>query len=53
MEGGASGAPSAMALTGALADRVLPGVGHHLPHEAPRAFADAVLALVRDGKWRS
>ncbi len=26
--------------------RVLPGIGHNLPQEAPRAFADAVLALV-------
>jgi len=27
--------------------RILPGVGHNLPQEAPRAFADAVLELVR------
>lgn len=27
--------------------RVLPGIGHNLPQEAPRAFADAVLELVR------
>ena len=53
MEGGASGAPPALAPAGALAHRVLPGAGHHLPHEAPRAFADAVLALVRGGKWRT
>jgi pimeloyl-ACP methyl ester carboxylesterase len=27
--------------------RQLPGVGHNLPQEAPRAFADAILELVR------
>ncbi|MBL8389124.1 MAG: alpha/beta hydrolase [Hydrogenophaga sp.] len=27
--------------------RILPGIGHNLPQEAPRAFADAVLDLVR------
>lgn len=27
--------------------RILPGIGHNLPQEAPRAFADAVLELVR------
>lgn len=27
--------------------RLLPGIGHNLPQEAPRAFADAVLELVR------
>lgn len=26
--------------------RIVPGAGHNLPQEAPRAFADAVLALV-------
>jgi hypothetical protein len=33
--------------------RELDGVGHHLPFEAPRAFADAALELVRAGKWRT
>ena len=28
--------------------RVLPGVGHNVPQEAAREFADAVLSLVRD-----
>jgi pimeloyl-ACP methyl ester carboxylesterase len=31
--------------TGVYERRVLAGVGHNLPQEAPRAFADAVLAL--------
>lgn len=33
--------------TGAREHRVLPKVGHNLPQEAPAAFADAVLQLVR------
>ena len=33
--------------TGPYERRVLDGVGHNLPQEAPAAFADAVLALVR------
>lgn len=33
--------------TGPRQHRVLPGIGHNLPQEAPRAFADAVLELVR------
>ena len=33
--------------TGERQHRVLPGIGHNLPQEAPRAFADAVLELVR------
>ncbi|RZA35345.1 MAG: alpha/beta hydrolase [Lysobacteraceae bacterium] len=55
LDGGASGAPSAPrnAVTGPRVHRVLPGVGHHLPHEAPRAFADAAIALVHHGKWRT
>ncbi len=32
--------------TGAYERRVLPGVGHNLPQEAPREFAAAVLSLV-------
>lgn len=34
--------------TGAYQRRVLPNVGHNVPQEAPRAFADAVLELCRD-----
>jgi pimeloyl-ACP methyl ester carboxylesterase len=33
--------------TGPFARRVLPGVGHNPPQEAPQAFADAVLELIR------
>jgi pimeloyl-ACP methyl ester carboxylesterase len=33
--------------TGSFSRRVLPGVGHNPPQEAPRVFADAVLELVR------
>lgn len=32
--------------TGPRQHRILPGIGHNLPQEAPRAFADAVLELV-------
>lgn len=35
--------------TGGREHRVLPKVGHNLPQEAPAAFADAVLQLVRRG----
>jgi pimeloyl-ACP methyl ester carboxylesterase len=35
--------------TGAYERRVLPGIGHNLPQEAPAAFADAVLALAGTG----
>jgi pimeloyl-ACP methyl ester carboxylesterase len=55
--GGASGVVSAgdtgIAIGGRHARRELAGVGHHLPFEAPRAFADAVLALVHAGRWRT
>ena len=30
--------------------RVLPGVGHNPPQEAPQAFADAVLELIQPAK---
>lgn len=54
LEGGCDGViPPAGSLrhralfTGPYERRVLDGVGHNLPQEAPAAFADAVLALVR------
>jgi pimeloyl-ACP methyl ester carboxylesterase len=57
LEGKASGAPPAtgpgIVFTGAHSQRALDGVGYHLPFEAPAAFADAVLQLVRDAKWRT
>ena len=33
--------------SGPRTHRIVPGAGHNLPQEAPAAFADAVLALVR------
>ncbi|NML62949.1 hypothetical protein HHL21_18065 [Massilia sp. RP-1-19] len=55
--GSASGtAPAtdpAIAVPELPARRVLAGVGHHVPFEAPHPFADAALELVRAGKWRT
>jgi pimeloyl-ACP methyl ester carboxylesterase len=31
----------------------VPGVGHNLPQEAPKVFADAVAELARTGGWRT
>jgi pimeloyl-ACP methyl ester carboxylesterase len=36
--------------TGPYERRVLPRVGHNPPKEAPQAFADAVLQLIRATK---
>ncbi|MGJ7507725.1 alpha/beta fold hydrolase [Variovorax sp. GT1P44] len=36
--------------TGPRSHRIVPGVGHNMPQEAPRVFADAVLELVADRK---
>ena len=54
LEGDANGAPHpepatyAAKFTGKYAHRLIKGgVGHNLPQEAPRAFADAVIDLVR------
>jgi pimeloyl-ACP methyl ester carboxylesterase len=33
--------------TGPRSHRIVPGVGHNMPQEVPRVFADAVLELVR------
>lgn len=41
------GKSQAAKFSGPRTHRVVPGVGHNLPQEAPRAFADAVLELVR------
>jgi pimeloyl-ACP methyl ester carboxylesterase len=38
--------------TGPRSHRVVPGVGHNMPQEAPGWFADAVLELVRGGVTR-
>lgn len=42
----AAAARHAARFSGPRSHRVLPGVGHNLPQEAPQAFADAVLELV-------
>ena len=34
--------------TGPFARRILPGIGHNPPQEAPAAFAGAILALLRN-----
>jgi pimeloyl-ACP methyl ester carboxylesterase len=43
----ADAALDAPRFTGPRSHRVVPGVGHNMPQEAPRVFADAVLELVR------
>jgi pimeloyl-ACP methyl ester carboxylesterase len=47
------GRSSAARFTGPRVHRQIPGVGHNLPQEAPKAFADAVAELARNGKWRT
>jgi pimeloyl-ACP methyl ester carboxylesterase len=42
----AQASSQAQRFSGPRAHRLLPGAGHNLPQEAPRAFADAVLELV-------
>jgi pimeloyl-ACP methyl ester carboxylesterase len=41
------GAAQAAKFTGRRIHRIVPGVGHNLPQEAPEAFAEAVMELVR------
>jgi pimeloyl-ACP methyl ester carboxylesterase len=36
--------------TGPRSHRIVPGVGHNMPQEAPRVFAEAVLELVRSAQ---
>ena len=43
----ASAAAHAHRFSGPRSHRVVPGVGHNMPQEVPRVFADAVLELVR------
>ena len=43
----APAAHDAQRFSGARSHRILPGVGHNMPQEAPRVFADAVLELVQ------
>ncbi|MEJ8836367.1 alpha/beta fold hydrolase [Ramlibacter sp. AN1133] len=42
----AQGEASAHRFTGPRSHRIVPGVGHNMPQEVPRVFADAVLELV-------
>ena len=41
----ADGAPYAKQFSGEYSHRVLNGIGHNVPQEAPREFADAVIAV--------
>jgi pimeloyl-ACP methyl ester carboxylesterase len=41
----ADGAPYRAKFAGKYAHKVLPGIGHNVPQEAPRAFADAVMEV--------
>jgi pimeloyl-ACP methyl ester carboxylesterase len=43
----ADGAAYADRFTGPHQHRVLDGIGHNVPQEAPQAFAEAVLELAR------
>lgn len=43
----AAAATHARFFTGPRSHRVVPGVGHNMPQEAPHLFADAVMELVR------
>ena len=43
----AAAAAHAHRFSGPRSHRVVPGVGHNMPQEVPRVFADAVLELVR------
>ncbi|WP_397450035.1 alpha/beta fold hydrolase [Pseudomonas sp. NA-150] len=47
------GSGQAAKFTGPRSHRQVPGVGHNLPQEAPKVFADAVIELVNNGKWRT
>jgi pimeloyl-ACP methyl ester carboxylesterase len=47
VRGPAPAAAHAHLFTGPRSHRVVPGVGHNMPQEAPAVFADAVLELVR------
>ena len=43
------GTRNASKFTGRRVHRVVPRVGHNLPQEAPEAFSDAVMELIKDG----
>lgn len=44
------GSAQASRFTGPRVHKIVPGVGHNLPQEAPDAFAEAVWALVQRGR---
>ena len=46
----AAAAAHAHRFTGPRSHRIVPGVGHNMPQETPRVFADAVLELVAGGR---
>ena len=46
VRGPADASAHAAKFTGPRSHRLVPGVGHNMPQEAPRLFADAVLELV-------
>ena len=46
VRGPADASAHASKFTGPRSHRLVPGVGHNMPQEAPRVFADAVLELV-------
>jgi pimeloyl-ACP methyl ester carboxylesterase len=46
----APAAAHARLFAGPRSHRIVPGVGHNMPQEAPGIFADAVLELVRSGR---
>ena len=46
----AEAAAQAHRFSGPRTHRIVPGVGHNMPQEAPRLFADAVLELVAGGR---
>jgi hypothetical protein len=45
MATGADGHGSAQSFSGRYSHRVLDGIGHKVPQEAPEAFADAILEV--------
>jgi pimeloyl-ACP methyl ester carboxylesterase len=56
LEGDANGAPHpdssiyAKKFTGKYSHRLLKGIGHNLPQEAPKDFADAIIEIERYSK---
>ncbi len=50
VRGPADASAHAAQFTGPRSHRLVPGVGHNMPQEVPRVFADAVLELVSAGR---